>query len=814
MAQKLGQVAEGKLVKIKENGSLVEFYVAKHDYESGLNGPGRTLLVRKDCYDKRKWGFDSGNNDYSFGAIDDWFNTEYKNILPVDIQTAMGTTKFYYTPGNGNLVVTTIERSIFALSMKELGLSDAYANVEGSTLPIARTLKIANFNGGPNTQWTRSTYTKNNYYAWFVDSHGSSAYGSTSNATQGSRPCFTLPSDLYVWSNGTLSRLPVPPPSPVTTPSSIMQSQPINVTWSVVEEADSYVLQRKADGGEWEQVYAGADTSYTDTAGSWTTVQYQVCGVFGGVNGAFAVSPTIQVLPASALSIGGTDGDLGALTSDVPYSVATNTGKNVTMDIAVNGVNVFHRADATTYTGTLSVLDLPTGMGSIVLSASVQADSGMVTTERKWTYTKPAQPFPASGGVAALTKDGKPLFPQTLAECVRTIGGPWGGDLSKALEKLARAATFIRDRQAKYTEVKVDLGKVKAGDIVNLPVKGIMTPHIVVQVGNPDPAMYDASCDGVWLLRKNIVENGQWNSTNVNTLSGSTIMTTMQGYVDDYDSTVQAAIKTVKIPYCVGGGDTTVKTLADGLECKMFPLGVYELGWTQSNESAMPQDGVTLSYFNGLGPADAKRAATFNGGRTSYWLRSPRTNNSISAWGCDTSGSFVNNTTNYASYGFRYCFLLPTTFQATYLVDTSGTVHASQEYTNGGDFYDLWGNVIPTVKIATGSYVGTGTYGSMNPNTLTFPFEPKVVFIQYSTVNSTYDNIYRATIICSESLFETVHHEINNAGTSSGTRGGTCNLTTHGNTISWYVHWAVSGTGDSGAQLNSVNSIYNYVAIG
>lgn len=43
----LGSKAVMSTVKLKENGTLVEFYVAKHDYESGLNGSGRTLIVRK-----------------------------------------------------------------------------------------------------------------------------------------------------------------------------------------------------------------------------------------------------------------------------------------------------------------------------------------------------------------------------------------------------------------------------------------------------------------------------------------------------------------------------------------------------------------------------------------------------------------------------------------------------------------------------------------------------------------------------------------------------------------------------------------------
>ena len=47
----LSDYEEGDIIKLNEGGSPVEFYVSKHDYESGLNGSGRTLVVRKDTYD-------------------------------------------------------------------------------------------------------------------------------------------------------------------------------------------------------------------------------------------------------------------------------------------------------------------------------------------------------------------------------------------------------------------------------------------------------------------------------------------------------------------------------------------------------------------------------------------------------------------------------------------------------------------------------------------------------------------------------------------------------------------------------------------
>ena len=192
----IGNVDEGDIIQLRENLVPVDFYVAKHDYESGLNGAGRTLVVRKDCYDNRAW--DSGNvNAYASSDLDAWFNSTYKNMLEATIRSLIGTTKIRYTPGNGNTTVGTLERSVFALSLTELGESHTYANVEGSALPIASTLKIAYLNGSANTQWTRSPNTNNTYRAWRLFSDGS-IYHSGCNYSGGSRPVFTLPSDFRI----------------------------------------------------------------------------------------------------------------------------------------------------------------------------------------------------------------------------------------------------------------------------------------------------------------------------------------------------------------------------------------------------------------------------------------------------------------------------------------------------------------------------------------------------------------------------------------------------------------------------------------
>lgn len=190
----------GSIIKIKESGSPVEFIVCKHDYESELNGSGRTLVVRKDCYDNRQW-HSSNVNAYATSDIDAWFNSTYKNLLDADIRGAIGTTKFKYTPGNGNNIVSTLERAIFSLSATELNKSESWFNVEGTTLEIASSLKIAYMNGSAVVQWTRSPFRNSRDYACHLNSDGT-VDANYCASSYGSRPAFTLPSDALVDDSG------------------------------------------------------------------------------------------------------------------------------------------------------------------------------------------------------------------------------------------------------------------------------------------------------------------------------------------------------------------------------------------------------------------------------------------------------------------------------------------------------------------------------------------------------------------------------------------------------------------------------------
>lgn len=189
----LADIAEGGIVKINESRNPVEFYVAKHDYESGLNGPGRTLLARKECLAAMRW--DDGNvNAYSGSDMDIELNGDYKGSLDATVQTVIGTTSFYNTPGGsgGLSAVSSFSKSVFLLSATELGLSKSDFNVEGTTLPISSALKVGYRNGVKTSQWTRSPINFVASAAVAVTVDGAYTNDSCTDAN-GYRPCFTLP---------------------------------------------------------------------------------------------------------------------------------------------------------------------------------------------------------------------------------------------------------------------------------------------------------------------------------------------------------------------------------------------------------------------------------------------------------------------------------------------------------------------------------------------------------------------------------------------------------------------------------------------
>lgn len=163
----LSDIAEGETVLMDEGSNVVEFIVAKHDYESELNGAGRTLLVRRYAA-ARGISWSTSYSTYADSRIDSWLNNTYLNGFSSSQKKSIDKTTFYYTPGFsdynfsiGSNKVSTLSRSVFLLSAHEIGFnttgsdvvnwtnsSPEYTYNEGTTFPsytkIKKVLRTSN----------------------------------------------------------------------------------------------------------------------------------------------------------------------------------------------------------------------------------------------------------------------------------------------------------------------------------------------------------------------------------------------------------------------------------------------------------------------------------------------------------------------------------------------------------------------------------------------------------------------------------------------------------------------------------------------
>lgn len=230
-------------------------------------------------------------------------------------------------------------------------------------------------------------------------------------------------------------------------------------------------------------------------------------------------------------------------------------------------------------------------------------------------------------------------------------------------------------------EPPVLAGSLSIGSSVYCNVNGTKTEFIVVHQGKPS-SLYDDSCNGTWLLMKDIYEDREWNSSNVNNLENSTIQSYLNGtFLNLFESNIKDAIKQVKIPYRKNGGSGgTDQSGANGLSTKIFLLSGYEVGWTTSDSSQFPVDGAKLDYFeSGTGTsAKNKRIAKLNGSADFWWLRSPRPGPTSAVWCVRGDGGSSYDDPSY-SYGIRPAFIIP----STALIDSKGNITGKTQSLSG-----------------------------------------------------------------------------------------------------------------------------------
>ena len=185
--------------------------------------------------------------------------------------------------------------------------------------------------------------------------------------------------------------------------------------------------------------------------------------------------------------------------------------------------------------------------------------------------------------------------------------------------------TVVGGCRAKAPSTGILVSTLPVGSTVKLMENGTAVKYLVVNQGIPsNSSLYDASCDGTWLLRKDILELLAYNSSENNSYKASAIHSYINStFFNLLGEMEQSVIKQVKIPYVNETGGAGIASGASGLSAKVFLLSGYEIGI--GGADYLPRDGAKLDYFDQIAGADPKRIAYLNGSATHWWLRSPYT---------------------------------------------------------------------------------------------------------------------------------------------------------------------------------------------
>ena len=293
-SQTLGELAVGTVIPLSENGQTANFVVAQHSYNSG-----RTLVVRqRNLSDQVVWdqpNYSNEDSDRQWGShggryanIRTWLNSTYLARFSSEMQAAIGTTSYQYNaPGDG-LGLNSDSTAVFVLSAAEIysfsGAQYISNPHDGSLLPDAAIAAII----ASGEEWfTRSIYTRSytvdgsEYYNRVLVWDGKGIRESSENepdiAKAMVRPCFTLPSDMYLDGSGgvTQNRPPVLS-GPFTMKSELgVKRSGFTLGYTVTDEdGDTVTVTESIDGTETKR--------YAATLGAENTFDVST-GVFAGL---------------------------------------------------------------------------------------------------------------------------------------------------------------------------------------------------------------------------------------------------------------------------------------------------------------------------------------------------------------------------------------------------------------------------------------------------------------------------------------------------------------------------------------------------
>lgn len=207
------------------------------------------------------------------------------------------------------------------------------------------------------------------------------------------------------------------------------------------------------------------------------------------------------------------------------------------------------------------------------------------------------------------------------------------------------------------------ISELPVGTSVYADYNGVRTEFIVIQQGNPDPAIYDDSCNGTWLLIKDIFEKYVWYNNAVSTKKYYYDRSVLKSKLDKevlnkFSANMKSMIKQVKIPAMITGWDA-IKYGSEGLDAKLFLLSAAEILGTDAE--MFDNDGAQLSYF-AENTDLTTRIAYYNGTAIWWWLRSNRItsqSSSNSIYVIMQNGQRASTNSFSSQNGNRFAFIMP-----------------------------------------------------------------------------------------------------------------------------------------------------------
>lgn len=227
------------------------------------------------------------------------------------------------------------------------------------------------------------------------------------------------------------------------------------------------------------------------------------------------------------------------------------------------------------------------------------------------------------------------------------------------------------------------LGNLAVGSTVKIAVDGKDYDWLVVHQGLPG-SMYDASCNGTWLLMEDIYTKMKFDSRSNLFVNSSLLQYLNTTFHDAIDANVRKLIKVATIPYIAK--NNTDAASSGNLRAWVFLLSMTEVGFVDTASSNMPIEGAKLRYFN-----SRSKIAYFGEEAAAWWSRTPYAVFNRNVWYIESNGDSAYSDVTVFYCGVRPCMILP---QDALVDDTGHIIGTDDPRTPLG-----WHSVGSTIKM-------------------------------------------------------------------------------------------------------------------